>query len=201
MTSFPVDSRIDGCWKNYRTKILAWTFRLIKKFEIYTYRVHVTSSTKHPTFQFLNWKISENKREWDIKNQLKTNSSMKITMSTTVFCHRKLCDISAQEFWGPNSSFKKDTVNSSCGWNSIRRFNTQLARGQSAVFVVIHYLANFYSKLVGRLEAVLRFTYLSFLLKQNDEENKKLLPVVKLYSNDEILGRPNLNHHSAHVKQ
>ena len=53
--------------KNYKLKILAWAFRLIKSFEISTYRVHVTSSKKYPTFKFSNWKVLENERAWDLK--------------------------------------------------------------------------------------------------------------------------------------
>ena len=68
---------------------------------ICTYRVHVTSSTKYPTFQFSNSKIFENQRARGTKIHSQTNSSVLNTMSTIIFCDRKLCDISAQEFLGP----------------------------------------------------------------------------------------------------
>ena len=66
--------------KNYKLKILAWAFRLIKSFEIYTYRVHVTSSKSTPLLNF------KTEKSWKMK-ELETS---KISL-----------DISAQEFWAP----------------------------------------------------------------------------------------------------
>ena len=99
MTSFPVDSSIGGCWKNYKMEIL--NFQIKKNFEICTYRVHVTSSTKYPIFQFLISKILENQRAWKWKISPRLILVRWTRWAQPIFAIRNFLTFPHKSFWVP----------------------------------------------------------------------------------------------------